>query len=78
MPFHITPELLVSPVSGLVVALVFAGTMYKIFHQIFEQSLEQAKLTSERLVRTFEAEVKACEERYTHILAEFFRLKEKR
>ncbi len=72
LPFNIDPALLSGPICGVVVGLIFALTMFR----LVQHMLNEWKAIMERLVRAFEAESKACEERYRQVLDELFRMKD--
>jgi hypothetical protein len=70
---QLTPEMLLGPLSGLVISLVFAVTQWRFSLRM----LSRFEAVTERMLRAFEDEVKACEQRYTQLLTEIFRMKDR-
>lgn len=80
MPFGLTPDMLVGPISALCVALVFAGVLYKLLNTMMTKNDAQLKKFDEiikNVMDGFEKSNKACEERYNVLLQEIFRMKDK-
>lgn len=64
LQLSVAPELLLGPLSGLIISLFFC---YR-FLVKFEK-------TTERLVSAFESELEVCNRRYNYILTELMKLK---
>lgn len=60
------PELFIGPVSGLAISLWFGF-----------QFLRRFEKTTERLLQTFEEELKSCNRRYEMVFAELMKMKDR-